>query len=485
MRTITKKVAIAIIASAIAWSGCKRDAANPKPEPEIENEVDEPSANIMVEAEFGTVSNSATIIQHAGSSGGAFVDLNTGSLSIPVAVKTSGSYDIYLRASAPSGEKTNTFNINGAKGNFVIPQTTVYKDVKLASRLAFTAGTHTMQIQSSWGWINIDYIRLVSVGERTYNLKTTLSNSASTAATKELFTYMTQQFGKRMISGQTDRVDEFAYIKNLTGKTPLMRGYDMQPYSPRYSYSWDSNCGCHAFGPNMSATNTDDAIAWYNSNSKKPIIQFQWHWHSPLGGRAGTNTFYTSDTDFDVSKAVIPGTPEYTATIRDIDAIALQLKKLQAAGVPVLWRPLHELGGTWFWWSTKGPEVFKSLWNIMYERLANHHQLNNLIWVWNGNDADWYVGNDKCDIASIDYYGDPFSYVIVKDEFEKIYEVTAGTKILGMSENGTIPNVDQSFANGVTWAFFMTWYEHLTTANKDQMIQSFYNNPKVITLENR
>ncbi len=477
MKTISKKIAIALISSAIAWSGCQREA--------IEKESVMLPDPFTQEAESGTVANGAIVVQHTESSGGAYVDLQGGSLSIPLTVPASGSYDIFVRASAPSGEKTNNFVLNGAEGSFVTPQTTAYQDIKLASRIMLTAGTHTLQIESSWGWINIDYVRLVALGERTYNLKTTLANPASTVETKALFTYMIQQFRERIISGQTDRAEEFTLIKNLTGKTPLLRGYDMQPYSPRYAYSWDNECGCHAFGPNLSATNTDDAIAWYNTNNKKPIIQFQWHWHSPLGGTAGTNTFYTSDTDFDVSKAVIQGTPEYVATIRDIDAIAVQLKKLKDAGVPILWRPLHELGGTWFWWSTKGPEVFKSLWNILYDRLTVHHQLNNLIWVWNGNDADWYVGDDKCDMASIDFYGDPFTYVIVKDEFEKIYEVTRGTKILGMSENGTIPNIDQSFAEDVTWSFFMTWYDHLTTANQDQMIQSFYANPKVITLENR
>lgn len=320
--------------------------------------------------------------------------------------------------------------------------------------------------------------------EEAYNLKKALSNTSSSTATNELFTWMTGQFRKKVISGQTDG-NEFTYIKNLTGHTPLLRGYDMQTYSPRYPYSWDNSCACHAFGPNLNSMVTENAISWYNDNAKKPIIQIQWHWHSPSGGKAGTNTFYTSDTDFDVSKAVVEGTPEYIATLRDIDAIADQLKKLRDAGVPVLWRPLHELGGTWFWWSAKGSAPFKKLWEIMYSRLTSYHQLNNLIWVWNGNDPAWYVGDDKCDVASIDFYGTPFTYPVVKQEYDKIYSVTRGTKILGMSENGSIPDIDAAFAQDVTWAFFMTWYDHLVTANTDEKIKSFYNNPKVITLENR
>jgi len=475
---------IALMALTTVWQGCKREAVDPETDPEVENPQNLPVITIKSEAELGTPSNGATVVPHAESSGGSYVDLQSGKLTITFTVTTKSSYDIFLMASSPSGEKTNNFSIAGTTGSFVMKQNAAYQDVKLASRITLEPGNHTLQIQSSWGYINIDYLKLVSVPPRTYNLKTTLSNTASSVATQELFAYMRQQFRNRIISGQTDGT-EFNFIKTLTGKTPLLRGYDMQAYSPRYTYSWDNTCGCHTFGPNLASNVTEDAIAWYNSNAKKPIIQFQWHWHSPTGGLAGKNTFYTADTDFDVSKAVIPGTPEYVATLRDIDAIAVQLKKLRDAGVPILWRPLHELGGTWFWWSAKGAGPFKALWNMMYDRLTTHHQLNNLIWVWNGNDPDWYVGNDKCDVASIDFYGTPNTYPIVKDEFEKIYAVTGGTKILGMSENGTIPNIDQSFAQDVTWSFFMTWYDHLTTANTNPMLQSFYNNPKVITLENR
>jgi mannan endo-1,4-beta-mannosidase len=60
-----------------------------------------------------------------------------------------------------------------------------------------------------------------------------------------------------------------------------------------------------------------------------------------MGGYTSTSTFYTSNTNFDVSLAIIPNTAEYNATIRDIDAIAVQLKKLQSNKIPVLWRPLH------------------------------------------------------------------------------------------------------------------------------------------------
>ena len=78
--------------------------------------------------------------------------------------------------------------------------------------------------------------------------------------------------------------------------------------------------------------------------------------------------------------------------IRDIDAISEQLKILQDNNVTVLWRPLHEASGGWFWWGCRGKDAYQWLWNLMYERQTHYHKLNNLIWVWNGQDPDWYVG---------------------------------------------------------------------------------------------
>ena len=293
---------------------------------------------------------------------------------------------------------------------------------------------------------------------------------------KALYVWLLKQFGKKMISGSTQNA--FVWYKNNVGITPLIIGWDMQPYCPHYSYYWQD--GHHTFGPLTDNPTTPDAIAWYKDNGKKPITAFQWHWHSPMGGQAGTNTFYTNETDFDASKAVIEGTAEYETTIRDIDAIAVQLKKLSDAGVPILWRPLHEAGGTWFWWSSKGPEVYKQLWNMVYERLTYHHQLNNLIWVWNGDDADWYVGDDKCDIISNDVGKDD----IYLDNYDKAYRVTNGKKLLSLSESGTVPDVEKALEAGVCWSYWSTWGYDPTDNKSAEKLKVIFSSPKVITLEN-
>jgi len=148
----------------------------------------------------------------------------------------------------------------------------------------------------------------------------------------------------------------------------------------------------------------ESAIEYWDQGG---IVTFVWHWNAPEKYLTGVwySGFYKEHTDIDLKKIMDGDDPEgYDLLIRDIDAIAEQLKRLQDAGVPVLWRPLHEASGGWFWWGNAGAEAYKELYVLLYDRLTNHHGLNNLIWVWNGQSADWYPGDDYVDIIGEDIY---------------------------------------------------------------------------------
>ena len=81
------------------------------------------------------------------------------------------------------------------------------------------------------------------------------------------------------------------------------------------------------------------------------------------------------------------------------------LKLLHDANIPVIWRPLHEAAGGWFWWG-KNADSFKKLWIQMFDYFKAQG-LNNLIWVWTSEtgDADWYPGDAYVDIIGRDLYG--------------------------------------------------------------------------------
>ncbi|MBY0424798.1 MAG: hypothetical protein K2Q22_04100, partial [Cytophagales bacterium] len=295
--------------------------------------------------------------------------------------------------------------------------------------------------------------------------------------------YMEDVYGRQIISGQY--WDTWCYwVKNQTGRTPAILGLDFMDYTPRRRQE----------GANP--TDTEKAIDWFNN--KKGIVTFSWHWDAPTdiydaayrqecqgttGGDARWyKAFYSCATYFDVNAAVnSPGSTRYNLLIRDIDIVAAELKKLQAANVPVLWRPLHEASGGWFWWGARGATPCKQLWRLMYDRLVNYHGLNNLIWVWNsygyehGNPSDWYPGDNYVDIIAYDY---PRS--TSWNEYQTVHGNSG--KLFGLAEVEGLPDPNNLGQAG--WSYFVTWGDFVQNSNSLDYVRRVYTDPKVVTLEN-
>ena len=166
--------------------------------------------------------------------------------------------------------------------------------------------------------------------------------------------------------------------------------------------------------------------------------------------------FYKADTEFDATNATVEGTWENKVFTEDLKNAAAYLKLLRDADIPVLWRPFHEAAGGWFWWG-KDAASFKSLWIAMFNYFKTEG-LDNLIWVWTteGNDADWYPGDQYVDIVGRDVYN--------KDTADCVSEYTSiaenyGNKIVSLSECGTVGLISEQWASGARWSWFMPWYD--------------------------
>jgi mannan endo-1,4-beta-mannosidase len=157
---------------------------------------------------------------------------------------------------------------------------------------------------------------------------------------------------------------------------------------------------------------------------------------------------------------ITPGTVINERWKSQVDVIAWFLKQLKYAGVPVLWRPYHEMNGGWFWWGNKpGENGYKKLYRMLYDRLVNFHGLNNLLWVFNANEVSFgvgaydkfYPGDDVVDILATDIYRtgfDPANY--------KQLLALAGNKPIAMGEVGQVPPLN-IIRNQPRWAWFMLW----------------------------
>ncbi|MCD1259323.1 discoidin domain-containing protein [Paenibacillus athensensis] len=306
----------------------------------------------------------------------------------------------------------------------------------------------------------------VPVAQAAANPYKTLVTPGASNEALSLISYMADVYGKKTISGQygSDWAD---WVKSKTGKTPAILGLDFMDITPvriqNGANSQDANKG----------------IDWYNN--KKGIVTISWHWDAPKNVTGEWyKAFYTNATSFDVNYAMNnPSSQDYQLLVRDIDLAAEQLKKLQAAGVPVLWRPLHEAEGGWFWWGAKGPEACKKLWKLMFDRFQNVHHLNNLIWVWNsydyGNSANWYPGDNYVDIISYDYPTDFQTW----NNYQRIFPNKL--KMFGVAENSQLPNPDNF--NSQPWSYFVTWVDFVKNNNSEDYVRKVYNDARTVTLE--
>ena len=312
-------------------------------------------------------------------------------------------------------------------------------------------------------------------------MATNVVTPSPNAETDSLYNLLSRIYGKVILSGQYGGATEFDHINTISGKTPVIRGFDLIDYSPsRVEHG-------------ATSSETEKAIDW---SHQRGIVTFCWHWNAPKDlidqpGKEWWRGFYSDATTFDLTVAMNDSTSEeYALLIRDIDSIAVQLKKLQSAHVPVLWRPLHEAEGKWFWWGAKGAGPCKWLWKLLFTRLVEYHSLHNLIWVWTSTastDAmSWYPGDAYVDIVGADIYLPAGTYGSNFVTFDNLASLYGGRKIIALSENGPVPDPEKLFRESAGWSWFSTWSGGFITdgvTNTSAHIDQVFNHDYVITLD--
>lgn len=283
-----------------------------------------------------------------------------------------------------------------------------------------------------------------------------------------LLNYLRDEQGKHILSGQmdttwSDSIDTVARVYADTGKYPAIKGFDF------------INLRFPAWGGGGSKQ-TEEAIRWWGNSpikGKNGIVAFCWHWRMPKSGavRGGQDSYAPGFTIPFQDGALDREDPKFALIQEDLDLVAAELAKLRDAGVPVLWRPLHEASNPagqpgWFWWGANR-DSYKALWVYMHDYFTNEKGLDNLIWVWNAQNGNWYPKEGTVDIAGIDAYdgnrnnfgykpnyinGWHTQYVLVK--------AWAPGKIAALTENGAIPDPDTLVLGNTHWSYFMTWDDH-------------------------
>jgi|GEM_PF-114582 len=195
---------------------------------------------------------------------------------------------------------------------------------------------------------------------------------------------------------------------------------------------------------------------------KGSIIAICWHAVRPTEDEPVTfrSSVQGKLTRVQFEELVTPGSPLNRRWLAQVDVVAEYLKQLQAARVPILWRPFHEINGDWFWWNGwRGPRGSAQLYRLLFDRLVNHHKIDNLIWVWNPDRperedkqfVDYFPGHEYVDVLSLDTYGG------YNQSYYDDLNALSGGKPMGISECGAnLPPLDL-YATQPKWAFYMVW----------------------------
>lgn len=437
-------------------------------------------------------------------SGFSYLDQKGTTVSVDVTVPERGLYELSICYCEPydTNKKVQYLNINGVNQGEVSFQHNLSFEETSGGVVMLDEGVNTIELKAYWGYTFFDYLTVKPADESLTNLSPTrkLSNPNASDSTKRLYSYLCDQYGNHIISGQQeycgdhnynlwndpdtfikDNEAEFEYILEKTGKQPAIRGIDFLAYNT--TTEWRD----HA---------PERCIEW--TNKYHGIATCTWHWNVPCEEGSTETAFYVKSanatyTTFSITNALTEGTWENEVLLADIDLIAQELTKLKEADVPILWRPLHEAEGGWFWWGAEGAEPCKKLYRLLYDKLTNEYGLDNLIWVWTGytyeTSADWYPGDDVVDIIGYDKYnavdGLP-NLSSISSTFYSLVQSTGGEKMVAMSENDSIPSLENLQKDKAAWLYFCPWYMNYLTSEQNNPVDNLieiYNSEYCITLD--
>lgn len=281
------------------------------------------------------------------------------------------------------------------------------------------------------------------------NTKLSLSDKKCTNETLLLYKKMIQFTEKGLLFGHQD---DLAYgvnwryeegrsdVKDVVGDYPAVYGWDLGGLEKKSAKNLDG------VPFNKMRQYIKDA------HERGGIITLSWHINNPL----------TKKDAWDITPqslaAALPGGKchaEYKAWLDEGIQFMLSLKDAEGKPIPMLFRPYHELTGTWFWWCKNNgtPEQFKELWKFTIDYFKEKG-IHNLIYVYNTSDfntkeefLEYYPGANYVDILSFDRYqydSNNNSFIeACQKQFKIMNEIAQEQhKLMALAETGyeAIPN---------------------------------------------
>ena len=313
------------------------------------------------------------------------------------------------------------------------------------------------------------------------NVRSFMVDPNATEETVALFYNLKKLSKTKFLVGQQDAFNGF-YIKKATGSDPALLGSDFMFITDDQNSGQPDN-----WFYQQEQIITGDAVEAYN----KGIVNiFSWHLREPFEGEH----FYTSEmTEFQKANAlrsILPGGENHDYYKAKLDKVANVFNNLRGADgklIPAIFRPFHELDGSWFWWGSAycTPQQYKQLWQFTVEYLRDVKQVHNLLYSYAPDNSyttsvqylERYPGDEYIDILGMDNYGDfnnqgNSGATVANNKLRMISDLAKEkVKIAALTETGyrvtaQTPPINQFFSgfmynaltgNNVELAFVMFW----------------------------
>ncbi len=436
---------------------------------------------------------------------GGFVQLSADQYVTQVAsVATSQFYRVVIAARSSDGAVIKLCIGDTVEGAYYIQKNESTEsgsnEFKLyaVDNLYMAVGMNTIKLMVESGTVDIDYIIVEDsepVDSSAYDTGNTCVVPNPSKRTMELLTALSKYYGKACFVGQNVSCGtnaELDAVYNETKRYPAIRISELAPALKDDEES-------------AAQIKSDISLAkqWDKDGG---ICSYVWHWYSPNAFRG------TAVKDFNLKGAFGKTEPEEIAMIddptiklqlenelisqeaadllADLDKLALTLKELSDANIPILFEPIPDGDAGLFWWGTDA-ESYKLLWRLVFTRLCKYHELNNLIWIWNNSDFDFYPGDQYVDIIGQSFYEKTDSSFAGR--FGALAEnLVSERKSLAITASDTIPNVDYMNRDNAIWLWFaLDSGEYIIDNsgkfsdkyNKRASLRFAYNNEKCITLD--
>ncbi|MDD6092469.1 MAG: glycosyl hydrolase [Hallerella succinigenes] len=448
-------------------------------------------------------------------SGGKYVQVSK-AMTFTVKVDETAMYDIATQVLIHQYDwTTSVILVNGVEaGSMLTTPRTCDSVYTITASAKMKAGENTITVGN--GAIGVDYVSVERHPDPVFNISSTPVTPGATEAAYKVLDFLKDNFGTKTISGMmiSDQVFNYDY-----GNMKLLKAGECTPAdSCKYSdaeVAWTGQTDIAEFynrsGHYPAIGGFDMLFAaggrheegWFKGYTENNLVMteelwnkggiptFTWHWkvgedtifytqangYKNAGCTEGVTKTADNNTCFNYTLAFTDSTCKeintssevYQNIVNDVDIVSNYFLQLQEKDIAVVWRPLHEASGGWFWWGVASAECYVQLYRLVFDRMVNTNGVKNLLWVWNINtdptygydysalNGAWYPGDEYVDIVAVDIYDPLLNHNSGANYYNKIISEVGTNKLIALSENGAIPDIDSIAEDKAYWSYWMTW----------------------------